>query len=78
MATAAQLDLLAAVHERSPEGVGVPADELRPLGGPSFDEDMAALEDEGLLVVVASGRGEPDTVAVTDEGRLALEPRSSL
>jgi hypothetical protein len=78
MATGAQLDLLAAIHERSPEGVGVPEDELRPEGGDTFDEDLAALEEEGLLEVVARDSGGPDTVAVTDEGRLALQPRSSL
>ncbi|MDP1819156.1 MAG: hypothetical protein Q8K58_04605 [Acidimicrobiales bacterium] len=42
MATPAQRDLLAAIHSRSPEGLGVSEDELRPLASPDFDEDLLA------------------------------------
>ena len=71
MATASQLDLLRAIHERFPEGLGVPDDELRP-GFPDFDEDLAALEHDGLVVTVDHDPGGPDSIAVTDDGRTAL------
>jgi hypothetical protein len=71
MATASQLAVLRAIHERSPEGLGVPEDDLR-MDFPELDEDLVALEDEGLLVVVDHDPVGPDTVAVTDDGRRAL------
>ena len=77
MATDAQIDLLALLQERSPEGLGVPEDTLRAAGGPTFDEDLAALLEEGLLrTVTGQDGGAPDTVAITDEGRSVLEPRN--
>jgi chromosome segregation and condensation protein ScpB len=78
MTTAAQLDLLAVIAERSPEGLGVPQDTLRAAGGPGFDEDLAALVEEGLVRAVGDGDGGPlpDTVAITDEGRAVLQPRN--
>ena len=75
MANDAQLDLLRRIHEHSPEGLGVPEDELRPEAGDTFDDDLVALEDEALVVTVPADGGGPDTVAVTDEGRRALNVR---
>ena len=71
MATSAQLDLLREVYDRSPEGLGVPEDDLRPMF-PDLDTDLVALEEEGLLVVVDHDPDGPDSVAVTDDGRAAL------
>ena len=76
-ATSAQLDLLAAIHSRSPEGLGVPEDELRPLGFADFDVDLVALEAVGLVVNVDSREGEPDSVALTDEGKRLVEASTS-
>lgn len=72
MATSTQLDLLSVIYGRSPEGLGVPEDELRPLAGETYDEDVAALEAEGLVTTVDSSDGGPNSIAVTDAGRSAL------
>ena len=77
MATPAQLDLLEAIHERSPEGLGVAEDEFRTLGFPDLDADVTALEEEGLVERIESTGGEPDSLAVTDTGRWVLEPHQA-
>jgi hypothetical protein len=77
MATPAQLDLLEAIHERSPEGLGVAEDEFRTMGFARLDEDVAVLEAEGLLTRIQSTGAEPDTLALTDAGRWVLEPHNS-
>ena len=78
MATPAQLDLLEAIHSRSPEGLGVPEDEFRTLGFADLDRDVAALEAEGLVERIGSTGGEPDSLALTEAGRWVLEPHRAL
>jgi hypothetical protein len=72
MASTAQLDLLSIVLNRSPEGLGVPEDELRALGTDRFDQDISELVAEGYVRTIGGGDGEPDSVAITDAGRDAL------
>jgi chromosome segregation and condensation protein ScpB len=72
MASTAQLELLSIVLNRSPEGLGVPEDELRAVGTERFDRDISELVAEGLVRTIGGGDGEPDSIAITDAGRDAL------
>lgn len=72
MATSTQLDLLAVIYNRSPEGIGVPEDELRAFGAQTYDDDVAVLERAGFVRVVRGDDADADAVAITDEGRAAL------
>lgn len=78
MTTRAQLDLLAAIDERAPDGLALEEDGLRGLGGDTFDDDLVVLESEGLVVRSDDPDRVTDTVAVSDEGRSVLRPRNSL
>ena len=73
MATPDDLDALQLIAEQSPEGMGVPASSLESW------IDVATIRNlqlEGLVKIVDDD-GDV-TIAVTQEGRLVLQPRSSL
>ena len=78
MTTSEQLDLLAALAERSPDGLAVPEDDVRGLGGPDFDDQIAALDSEGLIERSAGPSDMTDTITITPEGYRVLEPHNSL
>jgi hypothetical protein len=64
------VEMLALVHERSPEGLGIPLTTCEEAG---VDADsIKALRQEGLVEVVEDD-GEP-TLIITEEGRNLLRP----
>ena len=63
-------DALRLLHDRSPEGVGIPLTTCEQAG--VDEESLQALLQEGLVEIVDDD-GEP-TLTITEEGRELLRP----
>ena len=64
------VEMLRLLHERSPEGIGLPLTTCEQAG--VDEDDIRALREEGLVEVIDDD-GEP-TLMITQEGRALLRP----